>query len=88
VSTEKISNTVVSHFLNREMDVSAGSKSFSSAAAQYIVDHGKSDDSMGTDAEWPILLDKAGFRLEYIQVDGLDWETGDQYQSRAISAAE
>jgi len=88
VSTEKISNTVVSHFLNREMDVSAGSKSFSSAAAQYIVDHGKSDDSMGTDAEWPILLDKAGFRQEYIQVDGLDWETGDQYQSRAISAAE
>jgi len=84
VSTEKISNTVVSHFLNREMDVSAGSKSFSYAAAHYIVDHGKPDDSIGTDAEWPILLEKAGFSLEYIQVDGLDWETGDQYQSQAI----
>jgi SAM-dependent methyltransferase len=88
VTAEKLSNQVVSYFLNYEMDVSAGSKSFSHAAAQYIVDHGKSDDFLGTDAEWPILLKQAGFGLEYVRVDGLDWESADHFQSRAANVEE
>ena len=88
VATEKLSNQVVSHYLNNEMDVSAGSKSFSHSAAQYLVEHGKPDNSIGTDAEWPILLKKAGFTLEYIQVDGLDWESADHNQTRAANAEE
>ncbi len=88
VTTEKVSNQIVSYFLNREMDVSAGSKSFSHSAAQYLVDHGKPDNSIGTDAEWPILLNQAGFNLEYIQVDGLDWESADQFQLSAATVEE
>ena len=88
INTEMISNQVVSRFLNREMDVSAGSKSFSRSAATYLVEHGKPDNSIGTDAEWPILLKQAGFRLEYIPVDGLDWESADQFQLRAATAEE
>lgn len=87
-TTEKVSNQVVSHFLNREMDVSAGSKSFSRYAAQYLIEHGMPDNSIGTDAEWPILLKQAGFRLEYIQVDGLDWESADQFKLHAANAEE
>ena len=88
INTEMIINQVVSRFLNREMDVSAGSKSFSRSAATYLVEHGKPDNSIGTDAEWPILLKQAGFRLEYIPVDGLDWESADQFQLRAATAEE
>jgi SAM-dependent methyltransferase len=88
ITTEKISNQVVSHFLNIEMDVSAGSKSFSHSAAQFLVDHGKPDNSIGTDAEWPILLQQAGIHLEYIPVDGLDWESADQFQLHAATVQE
>lgn len=86
ITTEKLSNQVVSHFLNRELDVSAGSKSFSRLAAQYLVDHGTQDISFGTDAEWPILIKQAGFALEYIQVDGLDWESADHNQLQAATS--
>jgi len=86
--TEKISNLVVSNFLKMDMDVSAGSKSFNRSAAQYLVDHCHTDSSIGTDAEWPICLRQAGFRLEYIQVDGLDWESADQYRDKAVTASE
>jgi SAM-dependent methyltransferase len=85
VTTEKTSNQVVSYFLNKNMDVSAGSKSFSRPAAQFIIDHCRIDNSIGTDAEWPIRLAKAGFNLEYIQVDGLDWESADQFKLRAAN---
>jgi hypothetical protein len=61
------------------MDVSAGSKSFSRPAAEHLVKHSQPDNSIGTDAEWSILLKQAGFRLEYIQVNGLDWESADQF---------
>lgn len=88
ITTEMISNQVVSHFLNREMDVSAGSNSFSRSAAMYLVEHGKPDNSIGTDAEWPILLKQAGFKLGYISVGGLDWESADQFQLHAATAEE
>lgn len=83
ITTEKISNQVVSYILKKEMDVSAGSKSFSHSAAQYLIDHCQPDNSIGSDAEWLILLKQAGFTLEYLQVDGLDWESADQYQMQA-----
>ncbi|HSB67602.1 MAG TPA: hypothetical protein VLD65_13575, partial [Anaerolineales bacterium] len=88
ITTEMLSNRVVSHFLDTEMDVSAGSKAFCRAAAQYLVAHGSSDNSIGTDAEWPILLKKAGFHLQYILVDGLDYESADQFMLRAATGAE
>lgn len=88
ITTEKISNQVVSHFLDSEMDVSAGSKSFSYNAAQYLLEHGRPDNSIGTDAEWPILLKRAGFGVEYLQVDGLDWESADQFKSQAATVDE
>jgi len=83
--TEMVSNRVVSYFMKREMDVSAGSKSFSRQAAQYLIDFGSPENSIGTDAEWPMLLSQAGFHLEYKRVDGLDWESADQYRLQAAT---
>jgi SAM-dependent methyltransferase len=86
IQTEKISNKIVSHFLGKDMDVSAGSKSFSLAAAQFLVDHCQPDNSIGSDAEWVLLLKQSGFRLDYIQVEGLDWESADRFQQNAVNA--
>jgi hypothetical protein len=35
--------------------------------------------------EWPVLLQRAGFAIEYRTVDGLDWEIPDQFQSQAAA---
>jgi|GEM_PF-169165 len=88
ITTEQLSNQLVSQFLDMPMDVSAGSKSFSRRAAQYLVEHGSPDDSIGSDAEWPILLKRAGFNLAYIPVEGLDWETADHFQAQAATREE
>ncbi len=88
VTTEYASNKVVSHILGQEMDVSAGSKGFSRLAAQVLLEHGSPVNSIGTDAEWPILLKMAGFTLRYIPVDGLDWESADQFKLQAANALE
>jgi SAM-dependent methyltransferase len=85
ITTEQVSNNVVSYLLKKEMDVSAGSKSFSRSAAQYVIEYCAPDNSIGTDAEWPILIKQAGFKMEHIQVNGLDWESADQYQDQAAT---
>jgi len=88
VQTEAISNRVVSHILGWEMDVSAGSKGFSRRAAEYLVTNTQPARALGTDAEWPILLQRAGFRVDYCTVDGLDWESADRYQVQAAGSAD
>ena len=86
VQTEAISNRVVSQMLGQEMDVSAGSKGFSRRAVEYLAAHTRPGRALGTDAEWPILLKRAGFEIGYITVDGLDWESADRYQAQAADA--
>ncbi len=83
VQTEAISNRVISSLLGREMDVSAGSKGFSREAAGWIIAHSSPGRSLGTDGEWPVLARRAGFRVDYIEVDGLDWESADRYREQA-----
>ena len=88
VETEQISNQVVSHLLGREMDVSAGAKGFSRAAAAYLVAQARPAHALGADGEWTVLLQRAGFTLDYLEVDGLDWESADQFRERAATAEE
>jgi SAM-dependent methyltransferase len=86
IQTEQISNQLTSFFLGKKMDVSAGSKAFSIQAARFLVDHTQPRRAIGTDAEWLILLNRAGFNIDYIPVDGLDYESADRYQSQAAAA--
>lgn len=83
IQTEAISNLVVSYLAGQTMDVSAGSKGFSRAAAEYILAHCQPGHALGTDAEWPLILMNAGFRVIYVTVDGLDWESADRFQKTA-----
>lgn len=86
IRTEAISNLVVSFFLGSKMDVSAGSKGFSRRAVEYLMEKTSPSGAMGADAEWAITLFNAGFKIEYIEVDGLDWESADHYQDKAANA--
>lgn len=81
--TEAISNRVVSEILGQPMDVSAGSKGFSRRAVEFLVGNTQPGRALGTDAEWPILLKRSGFRVDYLVVDGLDWESADRYREQA-----
>lgn len=81
--TEAISNRVASYFLGREVDVSAGSKGFSRKAAQLLARTCRPGKPMGTDAEWLMRVRRAGYQIDYVEVDGLDWEIADQHQSEA-----
>jgi SAM-dependent methyltransferase len=85
VQTEMISNLVVSYLLGRTVDVSAGSKGFSRATAEFLMDHIRPGYVFGMDAEWLVLANRAGFGLKYVEVDGLDWESADRYQDQAAS---
>lgn len=79
ISTEAISNRVVSYFLGRSMDVSAGSKGFNRKAVEYLMTNTVPVSAMGTDAQWVLTLFQAGFSITYIEVDGLAWESADRY---------
>ena len=83
IETEAISNEVVSHLIGQTMDVSAGSKCFSRQACETIIENSEPGFALGTDAEWPLILKQTGYKVEYIAVDGLDWESADRYQAEA-----
>lgn len=83
VRTEAISNLVTSALVGMSVDASAGSKAFSRPAARCILANTQPGHALGTDAEWLVVLHKAGFKLDYIEVDGLDWEIADQHQGQA-----
>ncbi len=81
--TEKISNAVISQLLGTPMDFSAGSKGLSRRAAEFLMANSPPGRALGMDAEMPILLQRAGFQIDSIRVDGLDWESADRYRERA-----
>jgi SAM-dependent methyltransferase len=85
VETERSSNLVISHLLGQTMDVSAGSKGFSKKAALFLSENTEPGASMGMDAAWLVLLNRAGYRIRYREVNGLDWESADQYRAEAAN---
>lgn len=85
IQTEKISNSIASYLIGRQMDVSAGSKAFSRRATSSLIEHTRPRRAIGMDAEWLVLLKRAGFAIDYMEVDGLDYETADRYQSQAAT---
>ena len=86
IQTEAIPNYLFSRLLNQPLDLSAGSKGFSRAAAAFILANSVPTRSLGADAEWPVLCRRGGFRVESWLVDGLDWESADRYRSQAADA--
>ena len=86
IQTEAISNRVVSYLLGKPVDASAGSKGFSRRAVQFLLANTRPERALGSDAEWPVLLSRAGFAVDTIEVDGLDWESADRYRESSAGA--
>jgi hypothetical protein len=84
--TERITNDVFSHFLDQPLDLCAGSKAFSRDAAEFITRNSQPTYGWCTDAEWIVLLHRAGYSIDSLLVDGLDWETADRYLPHAADA--
>lgn len=79
IETEGLANRAVSHFYGADVDICSGSRGLSRRAIAYLATHGR-EHSVGTDAEWPILLRAApDFRCEQLLAEGLEFETGDRY---------
>jgi hypothetical protein len=85
VQTEAISNLVVSNLLGQVVDASAGAKAFSRTAVECLLRQTRPERALGADGEWPLTLFHAGFTVDYMEVDGLDWEIPDQYRAEAAN---
>jgi hypothetical protein len=81
--TESIVNLICSYLLGQTVDMCGGSRGFSRHAVQFLATNSPLGRAIGTDAEWPILLARAGFSVGYLAVDGLDWEVPDHYRQEA-----
>ncbi len=76
--TEKIINDVFAHMMGCEMDICVATRGFSRAAAERVLRESKAESSLGVDGEWLYIVRRAGMALDYVQVDGMDFETADQ----------
>ncbi len=86
IRTEAISNRVFSQLLGQPVDLSAGSKGFSRKACEYLVANSPPGSALGMDARWPMMLYEAGYPVEMVWVEGLDWESADRYRTAAADA--
>ena len=79
--TESIINAVGSHLLGMTVDLGGGSRGLSRRAAELAV--ALCPPEQYGDAAWPILAHRAGLRVAYRAVDGLEWETPDHHKEKA-----
>jgi hypothetical protein len=79
--TEQIINMVFSHYFGQIVDLGGGSRGYSRRCVEYLLAH--STPGPWDDAQWPMLLQQAGFPLSYLAVDGLDWESADRHRPQA-----
>ncbi|MBM3331100.1 hypothetical protein FJY68_04510 [candidate division WOR-3 bacterium] len=85
--TERPINSLFSHIFGQEMDLCAATRRMSRDIAGMLLRESSSDATFGVDTEWPAIAFRRGVKLEYVEVDGLDWESADQYQDTAADAA-
>jgi len=70
--TERIINAIFSHLLGQAVDLGGGSRGFSRQAARFLMTHSVRSQAWCVDSEWVMLLHRAGFKIEYIAVNGLE----------------
>jgi hypothetical protein len=85
--TEAIFNNLFSGLLGQSLDLSAGSKGFSRVVLDCLMTNTQPGRAIGADSEWVVLCHRAGFKVESLLVDGLDWEIPDRFQDTAADAA-
>jgi hypothetical protein len=86
IETEKITNKICSMILSKEVDITAGSCSFSRKSAEYINQY--SEDRM-TDAEWAMIIHRiAGLEVDYTAVEGLEYSEETNGVDTTVNPAE
>lgn len=86
IETEKITNKICSLELGKEVDITAGSCSFSRECANYI---NKFSKEKMTDAEWAMIIHRiAKLNVGYAQVEGLEYHEDTNGITRNISDSE
>jgi len=88
VETEALPNATFSQWFGQQMDFCAGSKGLSQAAAEFVLAHSPRDVALRMDVEWLVLVHRAGLTWDYVEADGLDWETADRFKDWAATSAE
>ncbi len=88
IETEILFNMAFSHLLNIDtvdevIDFGAGSRGLSRRAAEYLMQQASPAWGWAIDAAWPLLLFHAGYSVDYLAVNGLEWETPDQFRDTA-----
>lgn len=79
LETEQAANRAVSILYGRPVDVCSGSRGLSRRAVAYLEAHSRVR-TVGSDAEWPLLLRNAGgFSRAERETEGLEFETGDRF---------
>ncbi len=69
--TEKISNSICSIVLKKEVDVTAGSCGFSRECLEGLIQY---SNAKMTDSEWPMIVKRIiGLEIDYKKVDGLEY---------------
>jgi len=77
--TEPLFNRVFALVTGLPWDVGAGSRGFSQRAAEMVLQESV-EQTVGTDAEWPLLaLDQDGYRTGFRACEGLEFETADRF---------
>jgi hypothetical protein len=77
--TEALINHTFALVSGLEWDVTAASRGLSAQAARTLVAE-STDDTIGSDCSWPLLLQRRGdLRLGYLATEGLEFETLDRY---------
>jgi len=86
IETERIPNRMFSHYFGCAMDFSAGARGLSRRAAAFVMRHGGDDENaLWMDAGWAVLVKRAGYAWDYVEVEGLDWETADRDLAQAAT---
>jgi len=77
--TEPLFNRVFALVTGLRWDVGAGSRGLSRRAAKTLLAVSQ-EQTVGVDAEWPLLLlNRDGFRVGHRVCEGLEFETGDRF---------
>ncbi len=87
--TEQIINQVASYLLEQDVDLGSGSRGLSRQAVEFLMKHALPDThGIATDAEWPVLLYRAGFRIKAFESNGSIYEVLDDSHKGQLESVE
>ncbi len=84
--TERLANKVVALLMGKEMDFLCASRGISKRAAKVILEHSRCD-YVGTDSEWPIIIQcLTDYPIGYVEVEGMEFEADKRHPDRVAAA--